>query len=639
MARSRRGVVLALMTLMMLMFIGVANAETIINEIMYNPEGDDNNKEFIEICMNSTQDKNLSRWIIADSASNDTLIILRYNETSDYALIVEEGFNFTGTGASVYSAGATIGNNLDNSADSIRMYLPNTTLVASALYDGTIANGNGKSIELFNGSWHESVENGGTPGRENSFKTADNPSLNETVNQTMNETTNNSNDSGNSSQCDIDFSVFTDKDIYNNSEKVKIDFNLDNTQDNFTIEYWIEGLFGNIAKERYNTTNTNQKTWTAETENEDESLYVNANLYFICDEEMKEYSSRKMITVKGSPKQAESSIEIKELYPSEGEPIEFGRSLRARLYIYKGDESSSTVQAWIEDLNSKEKISEVQKLTLYSRFTDYDVTIPTQLKTNCNGDYPDGSYTLVIQGFNITTTKEIIAEGIVSSLCPASGTSASEANDAESDAAEKQAVSYEITEFNDEMSIDENLATTLSITNDGSSHDFTVWSYVYKGSKCYSGEREDNKMTVSLDPGEEKDIELENYIEDAEPGEYKLKIKIIKDSQKTAKEITKDILLLSPMTNEVEKENSTLKINQAIISLVNSTNRTDDAKSAQTYAAGQTITGNTVYKSSSKKAADMAAYFIIGSALVLATILILRSRKMYKKKSKTTRKP
>ncbi|MCX6706955.1 MAG: lamin tail domain-containing protein [Candidatus Woesearchaeota archaeon] len=617
------------MILVMIILTSFARAEMRINEIMYNPEGDDNNKEFIEIYMDTPL--NLSGWIVSDSSSNDTLKTLQYTDYSNYALIVEEGFNFTGTGASVYSAGATIGNNLDNSADSIRLYLPNTTLVASALYDGTMANGNGKSMELYNGTWHESIEYGGTPGRENSFKKADNTGFNETGNQTENETQSNST---NSSHCDVHFSAYTDKDIYNNSDKVKIDFELDDRSDdldNFTIEYWIEDLFGDIAKEKYNTTNTNQKTWTADTDKEDESFYVKANLYIFCGNEQKTLYSQKMITVKGTPKPAESSIEIRELYPSEGEPIAFGKSLRARVYVYKGDESSSTVQAWIEDLDSGDKISEVQKLTLYSRFTEYDATIPIQLIANCNGDYPDGSYTLVIEGFNITATKVINAEGTVSSLCPSSDESAS----AQSNAAVKQTISYDITDFDEEISAGDGLSTMLSITNDGSSHDFTVWSYVYRGSKCYSGEREDNKMTVNLGPDEENIVELNNILEDAEPGAYKLKVKILKDSQKTANEITKDIIVLNSSVNPLQQGNNASKINQAVVSLVNSTSKTADAKGMQDQNNGQLITGNTVYKSSSAKAEDIAVYLIIASAIVMAIILLMKSRKRGKKKGKS----
>ena len=62
----------------------------IINEIMYNPDGDDNNKEFIEIF--SYPAINLSGYIISDGDSNDTLISFYFNNNSNYSLIVEDDY-------------------------------------------------------------------------------------------------------------------------------------------------------------------------------------------------------------------------------------------------------------------------------------------------------------------------------------------------------------------------------------------------------------------------------------------------------------------------------------------------------------------------------------------------------------------
>jgi len=125
-----------------------------INEIMYNPEGSDNNQEFIEIFFDNTQ-INLTNWIISDSESSDTLEMLQYLP-GNYALITEEGFDFSSINATIYSAGASIGNNLGNSIDEIHLYDNDSNLIDSASYDGLIANGNGFSIEFTDGEWRES---------------------------------------------------------------------------------------------------------------------------------------------------------------------------------------------------------------------------------------------------------------------------------------------------------------------------------------------------------------------------------------------------------------------------------------------------------------------------------------------------
>jgi len=64
-----------------------------INEIMYNPPGSDNNLEFVELYDENELD-DLSEWVVGDLKSNDTLVLASEYVNSDYALIVEEGFDF-----------------------------------------------------------------------------------------------------------------------------------------------------------------------------------------------------------------------------------------------------------------------------------------------------------------------------------------------------------------------------------------------------------------------------------------------------------------------------------------------------------------------------------------------------------------
>ena len=149
-----------------------------INEIMYNPTGSDNNKEFVEILGTD----NLSGYTIGDLAGNDSLGLIKFF-SGDISLIVEEGFNHTNLNCSVYSAGATIGNNLNNDNDTVFLYYDNE-LVDFVGYDGSLANDNGYSLELIDNAWQESCEPGGSPGKGNCIK------LNESVNETINETTN-----------------------------------------------------------------------------------------------------------------------------------------------------------------------------------------------------------------------------------------------------------------------------------------------------------------------------------------------------------------------------------------------------------------------------------------------------------------
>src|SRR3989338_1284140 len=123
---------LLFMTFALLFFTETALALE-ITEVFPNPIGDDNNKEFIEI-YNPTG-VNLSGYVIGDEASNDTLVGLFY-ENGTYALVVEEGFawQILNSSASIYSAGATIGNNLGNTQDSVFFYDSEKVLLESMQY-------------------------------------------------------------------------------------------------------------------------------------------------------------------------------------------------------------------------------------------------------------------------------------------------------------------------------------------------------------------------------------------------------------------------------------------------------------------------------------------------------------------------
>ncbi len=151
-------------------------ADILINEVMYDPAGNDNDREFVEIITDGFL--NLSDYIIADAVSNDTLVGISYFPES-FSLVVEEGFNATGINASIYSIGKTIGNNLNNDQDTVSLYYPNGTRLDTMNYTNSIGgSNNGKSLERdANGSWVESMVDGGTPGRQNSVIPVCTPSL------------------------------------------------------------------------------------------------------------------------------------------------------------------------------------------------------------------------------------------------------------------------------------------------------------------------------------------------------------------------------------------------------------------------------------------------------------------------------
>jgi len=481
-----------------------------INEIMYNPPGSDNNQEFVEVFGTD----NLSDYTIGDLASNDSLELVKF-VLGNFSLIVEEGFNYTGINCSIYSVGATIGNNLNNDADMVFLYF-NNTLIETVSYDNSMANNNGYSLELINGSWQESCEIGGSPGQKN-CKVLDetiNESINETVDDSINETSEeNKTNSGlkleivlsetlflgiiydslfkitnldhvpevednvfvmvrynvtknntlvkedifnktinyySSSKtgwlffeepgnytlcgviintsvlvcrefavinplgipCFIQLNLSTDKEVYLNQEKVKIKNIISNKSFPYIIEYWIEDLFGEEVKKRYNTSNTNQKTWTAKIVEKDRVFLVKNKLVFVaCNNSNPELENEKMIVVKknkasiGKDDDSDSSISIDFVYLPKSEVFSFGDEFKVKLSIHKGDTTKSVINVFVKG-NSK-KVSEETKFYLNKKNADYNLTVNVFLKPNCENKFSNGYYDLVIEGLGKIAREEI----------------------------------------------------------------------------------------------------------------------------------------------------------------------------------------------------------------------------------------
>ena len=261
-----------------------------INEIMYNPVGDDSGNEWVEIYL--PEKINLSNWTIGDLASNDTLIPVKITDSA-YAIVVENRSMFSDSNASVYYASSTIGNGLGNSGDTIFLYDLNKTIVDSVVYNSTFANGNNKTLEKFNGSWSESIAEGGTPGFENSasfsIQNFTNSTINETINNTNSTNTTQINDTNpenqteeNNSACISEISINTTKEIWTD-EAIKFRHIVNSSYENYSIVYWVEDLFGNVAKSQYETKTLAEKSFTPHPSERD-TVYVVKSILKGCNE-------------------------------------------------------------------------------------------------------------------------------------------------------------------------------------------------------------------------------------------------------------------------------------------------------------------------------------------------------------------
>src|SRR3989344_857037 len=75
----------------------------------------------------------------------------------------------------------------------------------------------------------------------------------------------------------------------------------------------------------------------------------------------------------------------------------------------------------------------------------------------------------------------------------------------------------------------EEFKMTLKVRNENKENSASVWAYLYKGAKSYSGEREANKERIILKAGETKEVNLKIKPEEIGEGTYYLKAKMLKD--------------------------------------------------------------------------------------------------------------
>ncbi len=239
-----------------------------INEVMYNPEGSDNNREYVEIYGVD----NLTGYVVSDLNTNDSLQEIKYVNGS-FALIVEEGFNHSGINASIYSVGATIGNGLSNEGDAIALYF-NGTKVDSMNYTGP-----GVGVEYWNNTFYPS---NGTPGFQNK-----NPFL-RTEHEEDNETR--------ACNLSVDLEIKNEKKMYEEGDTIYFKNTL-NEDVEAVIEYQVKDVFGQTIRKK-TTENTNEKQFTPKLE-KSEQAFIISNKILSANCSIANRTSSEIVYVKG----------------------------------------------------------------------------------------------------------------------------------------------------------------------------------------------------------------------------------------------------------------------------------------------------------------------------------------------------
>lgn len=577
------------------MFLMQISNAIVINEIMADPIADETLNEWLELYNDENKDVNVSGWIIGDDNDNDTIEGGLYNNEGTiipafgYAIITDDAtrvynnFNVSSDAVRLYVNDNSIGNGLSNDGETIYFYDNNKNLRDKKTYNETTED---LSWAYINNSLFKSNP---TPGFTN--------------------------DESLLSGCDYAVEFILAKEIFENSSEFSFKIRaskVSGSSTNFTSRAKIEDLNGRLIREYSPFTNesiTKQRTSTEFTPNleEGKSYFMDSNVTVHCNDTNKKNNfDTRIITIKGKPLQEESSISIENILDlGSDKKAKFGQIVRVRLSVYKGNTNKKSVALWIESGKGK-KLSKQSNTNLEDKYTNYSITIPVQIIPNCGNDFDKDEYILKAEGLDAEDEEEIKVEDITDSLCEVKVVEQKEFSPKKFD--------FEIKDFNEIIDVGRKFNTKILFDNNNDADiPIKVWSYVYRGSKSYSGDREENKKEFLLKANSLHEIELENIVDDAKSGDYKFKVVVNKNNQKTNNEVIKDITI-----SNIEK----LK-NKSINLKNNPDNKKNDAENIVT-ANKVLMPHSLAYESTTEKAKNLAPIFLIILSIIINIVLIWR---------------
>lgn len=507
---------ICLLGILVVLIAGICYSDVVINEIMYNPAGNDYDFEYIELYGDG---ENISKWYFegVDFSFPDNVSIDGY-------LVVANTLNDSGEDNDFLDRYPTVTcvfeykGNLLNSGEILILVDKSGNIMDTISYSNSWgADGNNKSLCRLpdgDGIWQE-CEN--TPGVGNGIS-----------------------DIG---SCDWKISVVINNSATDDPEwQIRASKLSGEGKANITIKHWIEDSYGNIAKNYADIKIKNALTRSTSSKyspilTKGQGYFIKANITRISciDKDSSNNFISKLIFVRSEQKSinSNSSINIKGASP---DSVKFGGVVNVKMDVYRGDTSKYAVYAYIEDEEGN-KISEKNTMHFRNKFTNYTLTVPIQLKPNCNERYGKGEYEIIVNGLDTEDKEEVYIEGITNSLC--------EEIEIEKKKS-KGKLSYDIVEMPYTIYLNKSFNVFLKIENNYEDDvDLEVWSYVYRGNKKYSPEKENLKY-VTIDEEDTKEVRLETKVLEGKEGDYKFKVKVRKKGRKTTYDKTKEVHLKVP---------------------------------------------------------------------------------------------
>src|SRR3989344_3199158 len=311
--------------LAMIFFIPAVTAVR-INEIMYDPSGNEYDFEYLELYSEELED-------ISGYYFDGITFTFPQNTTLEGYLVIANTKNDTGTNNDFndkynkYTSFEFDGS-LSNSGETLTLYDKNGNIIDSVQY-GDSADED-YSLEFYQGSFLQSLILQGTPGMENSHYN-DSVVLENTV----------------STNCTGSIVIDLSNDFLENGETLEFKPIVETSNQNYVVEYYITDLSNNLKKSKLNTTNTNIKSYTPSIQESDEVFKVFMNLFLECSPETYSKINSSNATfyvykyISNIPQ-----LEIKEIYLGDDTTAKFGQKFDVRITANKGNSSKSKIDVF-----------------------------------------------------------------------------------------------------------------------------------------------------------------------------------------------------------------------------------------------------------------------------------------------------
>ncbi|HLD97511.1 MAG TPA: hypothetical protein VI934_04160, partial [Candidatus Nanoarchaeia archaeon] len=307
-------------------------------------------------------------------------------------------------------------------------------------------------------------------------------------------------------------------------------------------------------------------------------------------------SASLLVTSVRTPSSPEISIE-----PGK-DIIDSDESLYVDIEVNPGN-SSQELNVYLSDGNRK--ISKTTSVHLPAHAAS---TLTAAISPN-NRCQQSGSYLLRAEAGELSASRPIAINQAAS--CQEKSQISTDSADAVIKQPKTEAkLEYELASIPVKVDTNQSFIVELYLNNSGNiplSAD--AWSYVYRGSISYSGERMQNLVHLALVPGQENRIYFNLSADVPETELYKVKLRINSSARKTLIELTRDLFITVPSRN----------ITQSVLE-----------KSAPVTKARELspVTGNivsehyAVYESPSAKTAKLTLFFLLAVSVVMNVFLL-----------------